>query len=291
MNKSTKPVAFISYSHSDNKIDGNKILELVGILQGRITLMTGKTFNLFLDRKDIKWGENWMESIRTNLDASTFLIPIVTPAYFNSSACRKEFSDFMIYENTVRRLDLIKPVYYVTSDRLEKSKLSNRESWAKEIANRQYFDFRELRLKSFESTEVIEGIEQMAIDIKNSITNSHRKVRLPITENKTKKVSSRQIVMNSSRLSKTQINILYALYNLAHPPEIPVDDFLDLVNQEQPGGINQIENTKEFFYRLKDLMNLGLLELKPLNSGLTIVSGPEKIHRILLDNNIFPSGV
>ncbi len=51
---------------------------------------TGKPFKVFQDRNDLEWGQNWQDRIENSLEEVTFLIPVITPSFFNSPACQKE---------------------------------------------------------------------------------------------------------------------------------------------------------------------------------------------------------
>ena len=42
-----------------------------------------------------------------------FLIPIITPGFFDSKPCREELELFLQRERTLSRSDLILPVYYI----------------------------------------------------------------------------------------------------------------------------------------------------------------------------------
>ena len=81
---------------------------------------TGQEFTIFQDR-DIQWGQNWKRRIEKSLDEEvTFLIPIITPSFFKSKACRDELGRFLERERRLNRDDLILPVYYVDTPLINK---------------------------------------------------------------------------------------------------------------------------------------------------------------------------
>lgn len=70
-------------------------------------MQIGQEFAIFQDRNDIAWGQNWQARIDQTLDAVTLLIPILTPSFFASPACRQEVTRFVERERTLDRNDLI----------------------------------------------------------------------------------------------------------------------------------------------------------------------------------------
>lgn len=108
-----KPLAFMSYAHVDDA-DG-RLTELRKLLSTETQVQTGDEFPIFQDRDDILWGQSWDERIEKSLDEVTFLIPIVTPSFFNSKNCRGELQRFLEREKKLGRNDLVLPIYYVTS--------------------------------------------------------------------------------------------------------------------------------------------------------------------------------
>src|SRR5436305_12423486 len=85
------PVAFLSYAHLDENAEAGRISLLARTLEGRMSLQLGFPFQMFLDRRDIGWGERWPREIDEALEDALFLIPVLTPAYFNSRFCQSEY--------------------------------------------------------------------------------------------------------------------------------------------------------------------------------------------------------
>jgi formylglycine-generating enzyme required for sulfatase activity len=54
-------------------------------------------------------GENWRKRLQIALGEARFFIPILTPNYFESQACRDELETFLQFEAESRRDDLILP--------------------------------------------------------------------------------------------------------------------------------------------------------------------------------------
>jgi cobaltochelatase CobT len=104
-------LAFMSYVNVDDQHESGRLTQLRERLSGEVRMQTGAPFDIFQDRKDIAWGQQWQERINQSLDAVTFLIPIITPAFFRSDACRDELERFLKREKELGRGDLILPVY------------------------------------------------------------------------------------------------------------------------------------------------------------------------------------
>lgn len=158
-----KPVAFISYAHRDDW--DKRLTRLRKSLNQQVSVRTGEDFDIFQDRDDILWGENWKERIEDSLDQVTFLIPIVTPSFFNSSHCRDELQRFLDREKRLGRNDLILPIYYVDTELLNDEVRREKDELARAIHAHQYADWRELRDKSFASEKVRATLGQLATQI------------------------------------------------------------------------------------------------------------------------------
>ena len=89
-----EPVAFLSYVRLDDRHENGRLSEFCSRLAAEMRMQTGLPFHIFQDRNDIGWGQQWQRRTEESLDATTFLIPIVTPGFFNSAACRDEFERF-----------------------------------------------------------------------------------------------------------------------------------------------------------------------------------------------------
>jgi F-box protein 11 len=137
-----QPMAFMSYTHHDDEHNKQKLTRFREYLSGEVRTQTGEEFHIFQDRKDIHWGQNWQARILESLDAVSFLIPIITPSFFKSQACRDELTRFLEREEELNRTDLIFPIYYVDCPHLKEERGQDTDELAKTIATRQYADWR-----------------------------------------------------------------------------------------------------------------------------------------------------
>lgn len=165
-----KPLAFMSYAHADNE-DG-KLSEFRRCLEREVSLQLGKKFEIFQDREHIKWGELWASRIKESIDSTVFLIPVITPSFFNSEPCREELIQFQKREENLRREDLILPVYYRTSPLMNDAEKRAANAVASTMASHQYADWRPLRLKSFKSVGVKEALEKLGNRICETLAQS-----------------------------------------------------------------------------------------------------------------------
>jgi hypothetical protein len=161
-----KPAAFLSYVHTDDR--NNHLSMFCKLLSEEVRMVIGEEFPIFQDRKDILWGQKWAERLEESLDTVTFLIPIITPSFFNSKYCRAELQHFLKREKYLGRNDLILPVYYVDCPLLNDEARRRSDELAQTIADRQYADWRDLRFESFDSPKVHRALHQLAMQIRDS---------------------------------------------------------------------------------------------------------------------------
>lgn len=149
--------AFASYCHSDNETDEDAIIAFCEKLTKEVHALTAdRSFKIFVDKKAIAWGEPWRDRINNGLADSTYLIPFITPSFFESSECKREFLDFLQIESERGRKDLILPVYYITDPRIEQDPGDNYDSKIQTIArvvrSRQYVPWNDLRYEDDSSS-------------------------------------------------------------------------------------------------------------------------------------------
>ena len=164
-----EPSAFMSYVRSDDDHDGGLITKFRERIEGEVRMQTGKAFNIFQDRNDIAWGQQWKAVISDALSSVRFLIPIVTPSFFESDACRSEFETFLQRENMLGVPRLILPVYYVPCEQLDEDYPKNKDVIADVIRERNWIDWREFRFMPLTDPKVAATLAGLARTIKTSI--------------------------------------------------------------------------------------------------------------------------
>jgi TIR domain-containing protein len=138
---------FWSYAHSDNENDENGILNLAERLRGEYELLTAESLELFIDRGELLWGDDWRERIALALERVTFFIPIITPTYFRRQECRAELLRFSREAKERGAERLILPVYYIGVPEFEDDEIPADEAMAI-VKPLQRQDLRRLRLES-----------------------------------------------------------------------------------------------------------------------------------------------
>jgi cobaltochelatase CobT len=130
----------MSYARDDDAHERGRLSELRTRLTGEVAAQSGDPFPIFQDREDIAWGEQWRKRINGSIESVTFLIPILTPRFFRSNACRDELERFLQREQELGRGDLILPIYYLDSPPLNDPAKRSSDALAETIHSRQYWD-------------------------------------------------------------------------------------------------------------------------------------------------------
>ncbi|WP_327682085.1 toll/interleukin-1 receptor domain-containing protein [Streptomyces sp. NBC_00467] len=158
---SDEPVGFWSYTHRDNDLDRGRIGRLAESIAHEFEIITGEELKVFVDNKDISWGDAWRVRIDAALSGTTFLIPIVTPAFLKSQECRREVITFAGHAASSGLEELLLPIHYVNVPQLEDGE-PNDELVAL-IARRQWIDWRQLRLEDEDSPQYRQAINRLAV--------------------------------------------------------------------------------------------------------------------------------
>ena len=116
-----QPLAFLSYTRKDDEFFGGYITAFRKMLENAVHVVSGQeTFQIFQDIEGIVIGENWKKKLADVIQESSFLVPILSPLFFNSGPCTDEVKEFLAHERVLKRDDLILPVYLLSSAKLEK---------------------------------------------------------------------------------------------------------------------------------------------------------------------------
>jgi F-box protein 11 len=199
----------MSYVRMDDAHENGRLSQFRERLSGEVRMQCGEAFEIFQDRNDIAWGQQWQQRIDGALDAVTFLIPIITPAFFKSPACREEFERFLKREDSLGRADLILPVYYVECPVLSNKAKRETDSIATVIAARQYADWRELRFEPLTTPAVCKQLASIAKQIVDALDRDealvHSSARPTITVKSSEIDKNKIDVGFSSEISVRQV--------------------------------------------------------------------------------------
>lgn len=137
-------MAVLSYTRKDDEFYGGYITAFRKTLESAVHVVTGnENFHLFQDVEGIVVGEQWEKKLADVIASANFLVPMVSPLFLNSPACRAEVDLFVAHERELKRNDLILPVYFQYSAKLEKEEEKAKDPVAVELAKRQMFDWRD----------------------------------------------------------------------------------------------------------------------------------------------------
>jgi DnaA N-terminal domain/TIR domain len=165
---SKPPDAFLSYTRFDDEYHHGAISEFRRQLCMVVQAVTGKRFEIFQDIDGIGLGEPWLEKLDRMIADAHFFIPILTPNYLESQACRDELCSFLQAEAAAQRQDLILPIYYIRCPVFEDQRLRDTDRLAKAIHQRQRWEWRDLRHNAFRTRRVRLAIEELAVAIQKA---------------------------------------------------------------------------------------------------------------------------
>ncbi|MEU0561944.1 toll/interleukin-1 receptor domain-containing protein [Dactylosporangium sp. NPDC006015] len=130
---------FCSYRRADDADLFNGVVRnLVRDLRSYYKADTGQTLEIFLDRDELRWGDDFESAISQAVQDAAFFMPIITANYFESEWCRKEFYGFYSKAQSLGVAELILPVVLAGSHLISSS---GSDSIARIIATIQHFDW------------------------------------------------------------------------------------------------------------------------------------------------------
>ncbi|HEV7615094.1 MAG TPA: toll/interleukin-1 receptor domain-containing protein [Solirubrobacterales bacterium] len=141
---------FLSYVRKDDDGDHGRILAFANDLREQYRIQTAEPLELFVDRESIQWGEAWEQRIDSAIAGTTFFIPIVTPSYFQSQACRQELLKFVREAERLGLEQLLMSVYWVTVPELEDEPELSTDEAIRVVAK---YNWQDLREESFEERD------------------------------------------------------------------------------------------------------------------------------------------
>jgi hypothetical protein len=133
---------FVSYAHVDDR-DGwvTALVEALLVLHTRVKY---RGWTVFFDTKAIQTADDWEERIGGGLRSAGVMLALLSPAYFKSEWCRREWHEFCQQEKRRGRPNRLFPVYLETDPDLERKGKdeSRRDDWREDLRRRQFLDLR-----------------------------------------------------------------------------------------------------------------------------------------------------
>ena len=155
----TALAGFWSYARADDEAEGGRIVRLARRIKTEYAMISGQEIDVFIDRYDLAWGDEWRRRIDEALLGTAFFIPVVTPRYFSRPECRKELLTFAGHASSLGVEELLLPLLYV--DVPDLSPESSDEAVAL-IARAQHEKWMRLRLEDEDSAEYRKGVHELA---------------------------------------------------------------------------------------------------------------------------------
>ncbi|WP_310713401.1 toll/interleukin-1 receptor domain-containing protein [Streptomyces lydicus] len=161
MRSQQDPAGFWSYTHRDDEIEEGRIRRLAQKIANEFEGITAETLHVFLDKQDIKWGDEWRHRIDNALTGSTFFMPIVTPRFFKSEECRRELIMFYGHAKSLGVEELLLPILYFDVPQIREE--NQRDEVLSIVGKRQYEDWTQLRLEDEESPRYRQAVHRLAL--------------------------------------------------------------------------------------------------------------------------------
>jgi formylglycine-generating enzyme required for sulfatase activity len=208
-------VAFMSYTHEDDEHHEGFLTEIRKRLKKELYVRTRQQFDVFQDREAIEWGEHWKKRVEEGIKTSSFLIPIVTPLFFDSPYCRGELESFAQFEAQQGRDDLILPIYFVRYSPLE-FRDEPADELVRLVKSRNWIDWTKLRNKSVSSSEAREAVAALA----DRILLAMERIKSPHSEEKSPSVYSLPSTRRVPRATQAVRDRVLAVYEF-----VPAGEF------------------------------------------------------------------
>ncbi len=154
--------AFWSYVRDDDDAEDGRILSLTRRVRHEYRLQTSEELSLFVDRDSIEWGEEWSQRIEDAIAVTTFFLPLITPSYFKSQACRRELLKFVREAQRLGLEQLLMPVYWVRVRELEDAPQESSDEAIRLVTRYQRQDLRAVRLEDEGSAPFRKAVADLA---------------------------------------------------------------------------------------------------------------------------------
>jgi len=135
-------IGFLSYARRDDLNSNKLITKLRDLLEKELSVKLGRDIKIFQDIEDISLGDGFWTEIEKKLKRVPFLIPILSPSYFQSKNCIRELTTFLKFEKKASHKKHILPIRFVDY----KDKVKNVPKYIiDELEKRKCHDLRQMQ--------------------------------------------------------------------------------------------------------------------------------------------------
>lgn len=276
-----KPVSkvFWSYTHDTNEYLNNEIKNIRNYVAEEIRQLYGKDINIIIDSREVRTGQNLESRIRQLITQSSCMVAFLSPTYFMSDWCKKEYQWFIEQENLLGRNDLIMPILSIKLQ--EKSRYDkNTEQWKNDLLGRSYIDISEIiSIREGGKRSLNDRLKKLSLDIFELVTDVHVP-KIPDDEfedyesavkapSKSDKNYEQNILDIWNNMSETQKKIMRKVYNCSSK-SVSIDSLIGMIKSKY--GKNMVSNGEELYYRVKVIMYMGISRIRTVGATETIVS-------------------
>lgn len=154
--ESNDAALFLSYVHADNDDEHGRITDIASDIARRFELQTGERLRVFTDDQ-IQWSEEWSARLSRELMQTTYFVPVVTPRFMRSEACRQEVLEFTAKATALGVSEFVMPILYISPPGFDESN----DTVASLIRQAQYVDWQPIVYADRDSGAYRQGIDRL----------------------------------------------------------------------------------------------------------------------------------
>jgi hypothetical protein len=154
---------FWSYVHKDDEVDMGRVVALARDIAANYEAIRAEEIELFLDSDQLHWGDDWRTEINESLGNVAFVVPVLTPRYFQSVECRRELQFFLDRTAALGIPQLVMPILYMDVPKLHEDEPDDPLMVA--VKQRHWKDWRELRFDERSSGAYRSSVHDLANEI------------------------------------------------------------------------------------------------------------------------------
>lgn len=173
-------LGFWSYVHADDETDMGRVQQLAHDIVANYEALSAESIRLFLDRDDIHWGDTWREGVNEALTNVAFFVAVLTPRYFRSAECRREFQFFADRAESLGVTQIIMPILYIDVPALHED--TSPDPIVEAVKSIHWEDWQELRFSERSSEQYRRGVALLAGEMARRIALVERIDVIPAVE-------------------------------------------------------------------------------------------------------------